>query len=179
MPNYDAIVYDCNSIFIMQMYVLMCLKVALVPVSRLSYAVTWHPQTIVFINSCILYTTCSVHKSETIINFVAHFLKIYPWTYSITSLNIYGGFLVVLNTGGLAHKDDPLLVSAGWPAPMIRWALCLPSLSRYSCRLRIKLTGPPLFVYWRWKLVKQLYKKEFIHMDLVLAVNSEKKNAFI
>ena len=45
---------------------------------------------------------------------------------------------VGVNTGGLAHKDDPLLVSAGRLAPMIEFIRCilcllfLKFLSRYT-----------------------------------------------
>ncbi len=61
------------------------------------------------------------------------------------------------NTGGLAHKDDPLLVCAGRPVPTYRtirsndWrldGLCACSLCRgIAAGFLSELTGPTLFVY--------------------------------
>ncbi len=64
MSNCDAIVLACNSIFIVDIYDLLCLKFAPVPVSRLFYTVALNPQTTLFTKSSILYTTCGTHKGQ-------------------------------------------------------------------------------------------------------------------
>ena len=71
----------------------------------------------------------------------------------------------------LGLKDDPLLVCAGRPAPTYRTirsndkrlnGLCTCSLcGGIAAGFLYEITGPPLFVYYRWKLVRQLTKSLF------------------